>query len=160
MVIIAGLKSGKVVVTIAKIATGADEVLDLTRGSSKALEVPGRVQSRINIRTGSAAEGAGFEHVLDRHFSAKNASQFTVTPDELKSILQSQEVVNTPVSKVLQAEIKLADGTKIVEERYVREVTLKSNVGIDKFNNSPTNVMTILTDKFGNLVTATPGVIK
>ncbi|MGL5515138.1 MAG: hypothetical protein ACRDBM_18155 [Sporomusa sp.] len=36
MVIVASLKGGKVVVTIAKIATGADKVLDLTKGPSKA----------------------------------------------------------------------------------------------------------------------------
>jgi len=40
----------------------------------------------------------------------------------------------------------------------VREVTLDFNIGIDKFSGSPT--MTVLTDKHGNLVTATPGVIK
>lgn len=44
----------------------------------------------------------------------------------------------------------------------MREVTSDSNIGIgiDKFSGSPTNIMTVLTDKHGNLVTATPGVIK
>lgn len=102
-----------------------------------------------------------FNHVLDRHFNpSKNASQFTVTPDELKTILQSKDVVSTPVSRVLQAEVKLRDGTKVIQDRYLREVTLNSNIGINKFSNSPTNIMTVLTDEFGNLVTATPGVIK
>lgn len=45
-----------------------------------------------------------------------------------------------------------------LQARYVREVTLDFNIGIDKFSGSPT--MTVLTDKHGNLVTATPGVIK
>ncbi|MFN3330776.1 MAG: hypothetical protein ACK419_07620, partial [Pyrinomonadaceae bacterium] len=59
------------------------------------------LESRINLRNGSVAEGAGFNHVLDRHFNpSKNASQFTVTPNELKTILQSKEVVSTPVSRV------------------------------------------------------------
>ncbi|KON98407.1 hypothetical protein AF333_07295 [Aneurinibacillus migulanus] len=115
----------------------------------------------MNLRNGSAAEGAGFNHVLDRHFNpSKNASQFTVTPNELKTILQSKEVVKTPVTRALQAEIKLPDGTTQIQARYVREVTLNSNIGIDKFSGSPTNVMTVLTDKYGNLVTTTPGVIK
>ncbi|WP_276918296.1 hypothetical protein [Aneurinibacillus aneurinilyticus] len=132
-----------------------------TQGMGKVPGMPSIVQSRINLRNGSAAEGAGFNHVLDRHFNpSKNASQFTVTPNELKTILQSKEVVKTPVTRVLQAEIKLPDGTTQIQARYVREVTLNSNIGIDKFSGSPTNVMTVLTDKYGNLVTTTPGVIK
>ena len=144
-----------------KSANAVDNALDVAKKAAKTIQVPGRVQSRINLRNGSAAEGAGFNHVLDRHFNpSKNASQFSVTPDELKTILQSKEVVSTPVSRVLQAEVKLPDGTKVIQDRYLREVTLNSNIGIDKFSNSPTNIMTVLTDKFGNLVTATPGVIK
>lgn len=123
--------------------------------------MPPIVQSRVNLRNGSAEEGAGFNHVLDRHFNpSKNASQFSITPDELKGVLQSKEVVNTPVSRVLYSDIKLANGTIERLARYVREVTLDSNIGVDKFSGSPTNIMTVLTDKYGNLVTATPGVIK
>ncbi|WP_234414340.1 hypothetical protein [Paenibacillus sp. CAA11] len=130
-------------------------------GTGKIDGMPPIVQSRINLRNGSAEEGAGFNHVLDRHFNPnKNASQFSVKPDELKSILQSKEVVSTPVSRVLYSDIKLADGSIEKQARYVREVTLDSNIGIDKFSGSPTNIMTVLTDKHGNLVTATPGVIK
>ena len=124
-----------------------------TNGTGLELKVPGRVQSRINLRKGSVKEGAGFDHVLDRHFNpSKNASQFTITPDELKSILQSKNVVNTPVTRILES----SKGA-----RYLREVNLQTTIGLDKFNNfQPTNTMTVLTDKFGNLVTATPGVIK
>lgn len=68
--------------------------------------------------------------------------------------------MNTPVSRVLYSDIKLADGTIEKQARYVREVTLDSNIGIDKFSGSPTNFMTVLTDKYGNLVTTIPGVIK
>ncbi|GIP58613.1 hypothetical protein J15TS10_24270 [Paenibacillus woosongensis] len=127
--------------------------------TSKIEGMPPIVQSRINLRNGSAEEGAGFNHVLDRHFNpSKNASQFSITPDELKGVLQSKEVVNTPVSRVLYSDLKLADGTSEKQARYVREVTLDSDIGIDKFSGSPTNIMTVLTDKHGNLVTATPGV--
>lgn len=116
------------------------------------IQVPGRVQSRINLRTGSVSEGAGWEHVVDRHFNpAKNASQFTVTQDELRTILQSDGVVNSPVIGTLDS----ADGV-----RYVREVTLDRAIGVDKFSGQSTSTMTVLTDEFGNLVTATPGVIK
>jgi hypothetical protein len=134
---------------------------EATKGTGKIEGMPPLVQSRVNLRNGSAAEGAGFNHVLDRHFNpSKNASQFSITPDELKGVLQSKEVVNTPVSRVLYSDIKLADGTIEKQARYVREVTLDSNIGIDKFSGSPTNIMTVLTDKYGNLVTTTPGVIK
>jgi hypothetical protein len=51
---------------------------------------------------------------------------------------------------------KSADGI-----RYVREINVGKNIGLDKFNNmKPTSIMTVLTDEFGNLITATPGVIK
>lgn len=124
-------------------------------------EMPPLVQSRVNLRNGSAAEGVGFNHVFDRHFNpSKNASQFSITPDELKGVPQSKEVVNTPVSRVLYSDIKLPDGTIEKQARYVREATLDSNIGIDKFSGSSTKVVTVLTDKYRNLVTTTPGVIK
>ena len=44
--------------------------------------------------------------------------------------------------------------------RYVREVDLGRPIGIDKFGGQPASIMTILTDRFGNLITTTPGVIK
>jgi filamentous hemagglutinin len=70
----------------------------------------------------------------------------------LKSLLQSKDIVKTPVTRTLES----ADGI-----RYVREINVGKNIGLDKFNNmQPTSTMTVLTDKYGNLVTATPGVIK
>ncbi|WP_291300775.1 hypothetical protein [Desulfosporosinus sp. BICA1-9] len=114
--------------------------------------MPGRVQSRINLRNGSVSENAGWNHLVDRHFNpTKNASQFTVTKEELRSILQSEMLVKTPVNRTLES----TDGL-----RYVREVNLNNTIGIDKFSGQPTSVMTVLTDMKGNLVTATPGVIK
>ena len=90
--------------------------------------------------------------MVDRHFSSKNASQFTISQNELKSLLQSKDIVKTPVTRTLES----ADGI-----RYVREINVGKNIGLDKFNNmQPTSTMTVLTDKYGNLVTATPGVIK
>jgi len=122
-------------------------------GTKGALKVPGRVQSRINLRNGSRAEGAGWNHLVHRHFNpGKNASQFTVSQPELRKLLQSKQVVGTPVSGTLHS----ADGI-----RYVREVNVGSPIGLDKYSGfQPTSTMTVLTDKFGNLVTATPGVIK
>jgi filamentous hemagglutinin len=111
------------------------------------LSLPGRAQSRINL------SNEGWDHVVNRHFSGKpNASQFTVAQDELRGILQGEEVVKTPITRTLQS----TEGTL-----YVREVDLGRQIGLDKFNNmNPTNVMSVVTDKFGNLKTVTPGIIK
>ena len=115
-------------------------------GAGKALKVPGRVQSRINVSNDS------WTHVINEHFNpAKNKSQFTVSQDELRSLLNNKSVVNSPVVGTLNVGDKL---------QYVREVNIGYNIGIDKFSsNSPTSIMTILTDSKGNLITATPGLI-
>ena len=109
--------------------------------------VPGRVQSRVNLETN------GWNHVIDRHFNPKkNASQFTMSQSDLRTLLQSPTVVQTPVTRTLQS----ADGI-----RYVREVNVGRPIGTDKFSgNQPTSTMTVLSDEFGNLVTATPGKIQ
>lgn len=108
--------------------------------------MPPIVQSRINI------SNDGWGHVIDRHFSNKNASQFTISQDELRSLLTSKDIVKSPVIRSPNS----ADGV-----RYVREVTLNKSIGLESFNNfKPTSTMTILTDKHGNLVTVTPGEIK
>lgn len=118
----------------------------VTDGTGNVTGMPPIVQSRINI------SNDGWKHVVDRHFSNKNASQFTISQDELRSLLSSKEIVNSPVIRSIDS----ADGS-----RYVREVTLDKSIGLDKFNDfKPTSTMTIITDKHGNLVTATPGVIK
>ncbi|UNH31384.1 hypothetical protein [Moellerella wisconsensis] len=112
-------------------------------------------QSRINVQNGDSK--AGWEHVIKRHFSGNsNASQFTISESELKSLLQNPEVVKIPISKT-QISLNKATGKK--EILYQRIIILDKQIGIDKFSNGSTNKMTILTDKHGNLVTATPGVI-
>jgi len=119
---------------------------NVNKGTNKVKGMPPIVQSRINV------SNDGWKHVLDRHFSNKNASQFTIKQSELRSLLTSKSIVNSPVIRSMDS----ADGV-----RYVREVTLGNPIGLDKFNNfKPTSTMTILTDKHGNLVTATPGRIK
>ena len=114
--------------------------------TGKVSGMPPIVQSRINISKD------GWKHVVDRHYSDKNASQFTISKDDLRSLLSSKDIVKTPVTRTIDS----ADGM-----RYVRVITLDKQVGLDKFNNfQPTSTMTVLTDKYGNLITATPGVIK
>ncbi|WP_343694021.1 RHS repeat-associated core domain-containing protein, partial [Chitinophaga sp.] len=61
-------------------------------------EVPGRVQSRINITN------EGWKHLLDRHFSGRrNASQFTITPEMLSSLLY--QVRKSPVIRATTAKV-------------------------------------------------------
>lgn len=112
-------------------------------------ETPGRVRSRINLQKGDRT--AGWIHVLAEHFNpAKSGkSQFGISQSELRYLLQSREVAGSPVVGVLQSR----EGP-----RYVREVTLKGRIiGIDATTKSPTSTFTIMTDRFGNLVTTFPG---
>ena len=127
-----------------KIAKGAGNV---EKAAIKNIQVPGRVQSRINL------QNEGCEHVINRHFnSSQNASQFTVTQGELRELLQSEQIVKTPISRILESE----EGP-----RYVREISVDRVIGLDKFNGfQPTSTLTVLTDIYGNLITATPGVIR
>ncbi|EOL8941882.1 hemagglutinin repeat-containing protein [Cronobacter dublinensis] len=131
-----------------KISNGADKAI-----SKADLEHP-IVQSRINVQNGNAREG--WEHVVKRHFSGKeNASQFTLSQTEVKSILQSSDVAKIPISNTHKS-INKATGQQ--ETLYERVIIFDKNIGIDKFSGgNPTNTMTILTDKKGNLITATPG---
>ena len=108
------------------------------------LQVPGRVQSRINI------PNKDWMHVLDRHYGG-GGSPFTIPPYELKLLLKSKSVVSTPISRTLPSNAGL---------RFVREVPVGRTIGFDKFKGfAPTDMMTVLTDEFGNLVTASPGII-
>ncbi|ACC76323.1 adhesin [Paraburkholderia caribensis] len=95
----------------------------------------------------------GLDHIGDRHLdSTVNASQFTISEGDLTNLLRSPNTVSTPVSRTIQS------GGSI---NYVREVNAGQVIGTDKFNNyQPTSTMTVITDKYGNLVTAFPGKLK
>jgi len=93
------------------------------------------------------------DHIGDRHFDQTvNASQFSISEDDLKTLLQSQSAVTTPVTRTIQS------GNTV---NYVREINVGEVIGTDKFNNyQPTSTLTVITDKYGNLVTAFPGLLK
>lgn len=130
-----------------KVWNGSDNII-----AKADLEHP-IVQSRINVQTGNNKEG--WIHVLKRHFSGKeNASQFTLSQSEVKTILQSKEVAKIPISNKQISKNKATGQNEILYERVVK---LDTNIGIDKFSGKLTNTMTILTDKKGNLITATLG---
>ncbi|WP_210679673.1 hypothetical protein, partial [Pseudomonas protegens] len=90
----------------------------------------------------------GFDHVLKGHFDVKvsnSRSVFTVSPNELKGILQSGTVVKSPVSA-------MPDG------QFVRTVDVGRVIGTTTLKDGgvSTSVMKIFTDKAGNLITAFP----
>ena len=107
----------------------------------------GRVQSRINI------SNAGFAHVRDRHFGRKrNASQFSISEEELRTLLTSQPVVSSPIVRTIQS----SGGPQ-----YVREILFSYPIGSDKFlNYALTNTLTVLCNEAGELVTAFPGILQ
>jgi hypothetical protein len=122
------------------------------------ISVPGRVQSRINIANGRTRTtplrdngnpvSAGFNHVLDGHFNvniSNSRSVFTISPDELKGILQSKSVVHSPV-------------TALPNGQFVRTVDVGRTIGTTTIKDGgvPTSIIKIFTDKAGNLITAFP----
>ncbi|MEQ5227443.1 DUF637 domain-containing protein [Proteus cibi] len=126
-----------------KVSNGAKTVV-----SKNELDHP-IVQSRINIDNGNLKRG--WVHVIHRHFSDKNASQFTISQVDLKLILQSNDISKIKISRVINSKD---------EKLYERVIILDKYIGIDKFTKNSTNIITILTDNLGNLVTVTPGRLK
>ncbi|WP_238417933.1 DUF637 domain-containing protein [Pseudomonas syringae group genomosp. 3] len=123
-----------------------------------ATQIPGRVQSRINIANGRTETtplrdkgnpvSAGFDHVLDGHFNreiSNSRSVFTISPDELKGVLQSSSAVKSPV-------VALPDG------QFVRTIDVGRAIGTTtlKDGGGPTSALKVFTDKAGNLITAFP----
>ena len=111
---------------------------------------PGRIQSRINIREGDGTgKSPGLANAWRKHgdTSKPNKSQFTISKDELKIMLQNKAVV--------QASIRVDPHSG----SYVREVDLGKTVGRlpVKGGLEETSKITILTDQHGNLVNVYPG---
>ncbi|WOO51706.1 DUF637 domain-containing protein [Hafnia alvei] len=126
-----------------KVSNGAKTVV-----SKNELDHP-IVQSRINIDNGNLKRG--WVHVIHRHFSDKNASQFTISQVDLKLILQSNDISKIKISRIINSKD---------EKLYERVIILDKYIGIDKFTKNSTNIITILTDNLGNLVTVMPGRLK
>ena len=119
------------------------------------------VQSRINLQNGN--NKVGWQHVLKRHLpeGEGSGSQFSISKTELRELLQHKDVVSVPITRVRISIERLNDGNRIYHEVYERVVRVNKNIGYDKYNNNkPTNIITIQTDKYGNLIPATPGRIK
>ncbi|WP_447944818.1 hemagglutinin repeat-containing protein [Stenotrophomonas indicatrix] len=118
----------------------------------------GVVKSRVNLANGrtrttplresGAPVSAGFEHVLDGHFNrppTANRSVFDISPNDLKAILQSKVVVQSPVYEIPGGQ-------------YIRVVDVGKEVGVSslKDGGARTSFIKVFTDKAGNLITAYP----
>ncbi|WP_052046149.1 hypothetical protein [Candidatus Paracaedibacter symbiosus] len=115
--------------------------------------IPGRVKTRINIRKGDGTnKNSEIETAWRKHGGAgkDNKSQFTISREELISILEDKTTIQAPV--------RIAPDSGI----FAREVETGKIIGnLPKKNGEkPTPTLTILTDKYGNLVNAYPGEFK
>lgn len=109
-----------------------------------ATRVPGRVQSRINV------SNDGFSDVTRKHMDGRpNKSQFSIPEEELRELLGRQDVVSSPVDV-------------LASEQFVRQVDVGRVIGNLPSNSggAPTQVISVITDKYGNLVNAIPGPLK
>ena len=119
----------------------------------------GVVQSRINVANGRTRftplrpstgrpVSAGFDHVLDGHFDvsiANSRSVFNITPDELKTILQSPSIVRTPVTAIPGGQyVRIADVGQIIGTTSLKD------------GGAATSFIQIFTDRAGNLITTYP----
>lgn len=114
------------------------------------VENPGRIQSRINLRSGEGTNKApGLENAWRKHGSdaVDTKSKFTISKDELKMILSD--------SKVVQSQVKLDQRSG----SFVREVDIGKEIGniSIKDGGCPTTKITILADEYGNLINVYPG---
>ncbi|ENX35550.1 hypothetical protein F889_01219 [Acinetobacter colistiniresistens] len=117
--------------------------------TKKSIQATGRVASRVNVRNGDAnITGSGLEYAWKKHGGSwgTNKSAFTISKDELKLLLQNPQVVKTPAYQ------------SSTSGNYIRTVDVGRNIGVDSKNGGkPTTIMTVITDKQGNLVNTFPG---
>jgi hypothetical protein len=153
---------------LSKILSIAGKVFQSLKGGAKAdqaaaavtgVSIPGVVQSRINVaisrtrftplRDTRNQVSAGFEHVVKAHFRGGNAkSQFTISQERLKVLLQSKDIVSAPVSTVGKGE--QTQFIRVVDTKIIVGTVRKADGGND------TTWLTVYTDRAGNLITTYP----
>ena len=103
--------------------------------------VPGRVQSRINL------SNEGMTHTTNNHLNPARTgkSQFSMSESEVRSALQSKEVISAPARPLESS------------GNFIREVDLGRQVGVSF--GKPTNILSVITDGAGNLKSAFPGTL-
>ncbi len=96
-----------------------------------------------------ALQVLGFNHVIDRHCNSnRNAGQFTISQDKLKSILSNKSTVNIPVKEIPGNQFE-----RIVD---IGEIAGTVKPSLPNVGGQSTNYIRIITDKAGNLVTTYP----
>ncbi|MCD2248007.1 hypothetical protein LAX74_014270 [Listeria marthii] len=118
----------------------------------------GIVQSRINVANGPTRftplrksgepVSSGFNHVLEGHLNrelANSRSVFSTSSDNLKKILQSSDIVKSPVIEISGGQYK----------RVVDTGEIIGNTAL-KHGGNTTSWIEIYTDKAGNLITTYP----
>ncbi|MGD8910201.1 MAG: hypothetical protein PVI92_12735, partial [Chromatiales bacterium] len=142
----------------------SDEII---RNAIETGRIPDVAQNRIVLREGAAGlpkryNGNGLNYAFNNHSNSAMAhkkSQFTISNQEVISLLQDKNVIASPVT------IANASSNKVGGLSLVRQVDL-SELGygaIGKlpqnpaFNGASTSKITIITDGFGNLKNVFPG---
>jgi len=110
------------------------------------------VQSRINIRKGNSSEvGSGLRYALKQHGGTgpDSKSQFSISEQELIQILCREDVIDSPVR------VSGDSGN------FIREVNVGGVIGNLPRNKgaTSTSVITVITDRKGNLVNTFPGTL-
>jgi RHS repeat-associated protein len=126
----------------------AGEILVLGAASAGA-RLLGRIPSRANTsRINIVNEAWG--HVVQRHFGGAG-SPFTITQNEVQSLLRSREVVGSPIVR------KLPNADAPGGLSYLREVDTGRVIGQDKLTGKDTSILSVITDIRGNLQSTFPG---
>ena len=111
-----------------------------------ATRIPGRVQSRINV------SNKGLSDVLRKHADGRaNKLQFSINETEIRSLLQEKSVVKSPVSRL--------ESGNFVRQVELGEGRIIGNLP-QKFGGDSTSQITIITDKYGNLINTFPGPLR
>ncbi|APC10554.1 MULTISPECIES: hypothetical protein [Providencia] len=131
--------------------------LNVSKDKFATPENPGITQSRVNVENVTYDNGKtrGFDYAMGKHdidASVPNKSRFTVTNNEVKELLQRPDVVNKPVYNPIQI------GGKVETDKFVRQVDIGKSIGVDQRGKS-TSVITIITDRKGNLINTFPGAL-
>jgi hypothetical protein len=119
------------------------------------------VKSRINLRNGDGtSKKPGLEWAWRKHGSAgnQNKSQFTISKEELKIILQDKKLVQSPVGM-----IEHCQGLEPKRRLFVREVDTGKIIGNLRAKDGsiqPTKLITVITDYRGSLNSTYPGPFK
>ena len=141
---------------------------DIIREAIESGKIPDRAQNRINVRAGSATlsnryRGSGINYALSNHMNPARAvtkSQFSISKNEILSILMDENVIKSPV-KIVNSGSEVRTGGL----SFVREVDLAQfgygEIGNlaqrQPINGARTTKITIITDGFGNLKNVFPG---